>query len=138
MSNSGYRSHLKLKRISRYLSVASGQSIPLTVTVRNMGDDIWRGLYDLEKGDGSISLGIIWFDKNQMDLPLAEHRAFLPKAMFPSDEIDIKLDLKPAGSDGTALPPGNYKVLIGLVHDGITWFYEKEDEVLRLNVVVKD
>ncbi len=138
LSNSGYRSLLKLKRISRYLSIASGQSIPLTVTVRNMGDDIWRGLYDLEKGDGSINLGIVWFDKNQMGLPLAEHRAFLPKAMFPSDEIDIKFDLKPAGSDGTALPPGNYKVLIGLVHDGITWFYEKEDKVLRLNVVVKD
>jgi len=57
--------------------------------------------------------------------------------MFPGDEVQIDVAVNPIGYDGTRLPPGDYEVWIGLVQEGITWFYREGDAVLKLNVTVK-
>jgi len=136
LSNKGYHSRLKLGLARQPLSVAEGQRVPVRVTVQNASTESWPILTDLGQEKGNISLGILWFAEGKPDKRLAEQRAELPYTLFPVGEAEILVGLDPVGYDGKRLPPGEYEVWIGLVQEGVTWFYEKGDDVLKLSVRV--
>jgi len=131
-SREGYKSQVNFT-----VSVGEGQTIPLKVTVRNRGRDPWPVVPDPGQQKGRVNLGILWFAEGQPGRRLAEHRAELPYTMFHNDEVEIDVALNPIGYDGKRLPPGSYEVWIGPVQEGVTWFYEKGDEPLKLAVEVK-
>jgi hypothetical protein len=137
LSDKGYRSQLTLAKKTEGLNMTPGQTIPLRVNVRNVGEDPWPVHTDLGQQKGSVNLGILWFAKGQTEKRLAEDRAKLPYAMFHEDEAEIDVVLNPLGYDGKPLPPGHYEVWVGLVQEHVAWFYDKGDAVLKLTVEVK-
>lgn len=137
LPDEGHRSHLNIIGKERNLSISAKESVSLMITVRNMGKDPFPALRDLGRYKGSVRLGILWFAKGQTGKRLAEHRAELPRTMFHDDEAQIDVALNPVGHDGKRLPPGDYEVWIGLVQEGMFWFYQKGDKVLKLNLGVK-
>jgi hypothetical protein len=137
LSDKGYRSQLTLAKKTEGLNMMPGQTIPLRVSVRNVGEDPWPVHTDLGQQKGSVNLGILWFAKGQPGKRLAEHRARLPYAMFHEDEVEVDVNLDPVGYDGNRLPPGHYEVWIGLVQEHVAWFYDKGDDVLKLAVEIR-
>jgi hypothetical protein len=137
LSANGYRSQLTMAKETDRLTMAQGQMTPLSVVVRNVGDDPWPINADLGHEKGSVSLGILWFAKGQPGKRMAEQRAKLPYTMFHEDEVEVEVNLDPVGYDGNRLPPGHYEVWIGLVQEQVAWFYDKGDAVLKLPVDVK-
>jgi hypothetical protein len=131
-----YRSHLELTEKGNNYSISSKQSVSLNITVRNMSEEPWPTIMDLPDFKGSVRIGIVWFKIGQMEKRLSEHRKEIIPSLFPGEESEIEIELRPSDYYGKPLPPGDYEVWIGLVQEHITWFYEKGDHIIKLYVKV--
>lgn len=131
----GYRTELTVEdpaASSRPLELRAKERREVALRLGN------RGVCELSPisflvGKGVISLGILWFPLHagrERSALAAEHRAQLPGAIPPGGEISFSAALE------ASVPPGDYEVWLGLVHEGITWFYERGDAVLKLRVRV--
>jgi hypothetical protein len=55
----------------------------------------------------------------------------MPADLQPGQEVELALSVKAPGE------PGDYTLEIDMVHEGVTWFYERGAKPLRLNVRVE-
>jgi hypothetical protein len=106
----------------------------LSMTVVNRGASIWAVPGDLSDENGAVRLGVLWFRKGQTDSPAAVQRVELPRALVPGDSVDVAFDLAPITPKGP-LPRGEYEAWIGLLQEGVGWFYASGDSVRKLRVV---
>jgi hypothetical protein len=60
-----------------------------------------------------------------------EERCYLPYVL--SGGATAVVDCKVA----KRVPPGEYEVWVGPVHEYVAWFFEKGDNLLKLDVTVK-
>jgi hypothetical protein len=108
-----------------------GEKRALRLRVRNAGQAAWpaRGTKD---GRYRVSLGDRWLDaggKNVVnDL---DARTDLPRDLGPGEEVELTLAVT------APKQPGDYVLEIDMVHESVTWFYEKGSRTLRLNVRVE-
>jgi len=138
LSNKGFRSKLILGEKRTDLSMSSKRTATLNVLCENISKEPWPSFVDLEETKGAVRLGILWFKKGETEKRLSEDRVEMPQALFPGESVELDIQLKPQGHDGKVLPPGDYEVWIGPVQEQVAWFYEKGDEVIKLQVKVKD
>ena len=120
------------------VSVPTGHKQDITVRVSNRGTCEFSHLSFII-GQGLINLGILWWPAatpRQRSALVAEYRVSLPWSLPPDETMELAVPLSAVGADGQPLPPGEYEVWLGLVHEGITWFYEKGDIPLKLLVDV--
>jgi hypothetical protein len=86
----------------------------------------------------AVRVGILWFAKGAPGHRLREQRAYFSRPVQPGETREVLFALDPREHDGTPFPPGEYEVHVGLVHEGVTWFYQKGDEVVKLQVVIEE
>jgi len=82
----------------------------------------------------SVRIGLRWFTSEGQYLS-EERRSLGVAGVLPGEEITVNVPVYPYVGF-TLLPPGEYRVTIGLVHEHIAWFKEKGDAEIALNVRV--
>jgi hypothetical protein len=163
-----YRSEIRIHNYSKdsLITLRKGESRNLTATVQHQGlGSPWPNRYGLGEEHSSVSLGIIWYQKisqeskerrsinnislykkrlkrlrqrEQAPSRLAEYRSELPYTLFPGESVVLRIVLKPFGYDKKPLPSGEYKVVLSMVQEGVTWFYQKNDRPVTLKVRIVD
>jgi len=127
-----YRSRIRLTNASpedtRQVSSRAMMDIDLSIT--NMSSVAWP--IGVEK---PVNIGLLWFKKGNTPIfhtqKIAEERCYLPCVLMNGSSVDVNCKILPK------IAPGQYEVWIGLVHEGNSWFYERGDSVLKLNVNVQ-
>lgn len=137
--NSDYRSKiLLLNQTWEQLEVRNGR-LDLELEVTNGGRIPWMPdpsgkQKPADEKPGNVNLGILWFDKagekGDYAMRKAEERCAFPVTVL--ENVTIRMECK----IGKKINPGNYEVWIGPVHEYVSWFYNKGDQVLKLDVTV--
>jgi hypothetical protein len=134
LPESDRRSHIRFKN-----SAGDRQSVDSTseiaIAVVNRGGSIWATPRDLGGEHGAVRVGVLWFRKGQTTSPVAAQRMDLPHALVPGDSADVTFRLVPVAADGTRLPAGEYDAWIGMMQEGVDWFYTSGDSVRKLRVI---
>jgi hypothetical protein len=148
LPDTAFKSEISLEEVQEPIEL--DDSLALSLFVRHAGQGSpWPNLLGLKQPDYSVRLGLLWFNKadltasealsNSSNLPekLNELRIELPKTLLPGETAKLTVNLEPVDADGFELPSGDYEVWIGLVQEGVAWFYQKGDDFLKLDVRVK-
>lgn len=114
------------------LTVHKGLKFPVTFEVCNKGSQPWS---PYSKG-GSIRLGFLWYRASEAAVLLSEQRADFAEAVAPGQCTQVNAMLEAANKDGSPLTPGTYAIRVGLLEENVTWFYQKGDAAIWLNVEV--
>ena len=112
-------------------SMRAGERKTLRFRIRNLGRSTWpahgdsHGMYQVNAGDR-------WLDAaggrivNDLD-----GRRSLPEDLGPGEEVELPLDVTAPRA------PGEYVLEIDMIHEGVTFFYEKGSRTLRMRVRVE-
>ncbi len=128
-----YRSRILLKDepARNTLEVVAGEVLDFDLSITNAGSVAWP--IGKEK---PVTIGILWFkkgsDPSSYRQKIAEERCFLPFVLQGGTAATVDCKLLPK------LAPGQYDVSVGLVHEGVDWFFARGDSVLQLQVTVRD
>ena len=133
MPEADRRSQIRLRNVAAGTSVDS--TATLDVTVGNSGGAVWPSIGELKEESGSVRLGVLWFRPNETEHPAAVQRVELPRTLVPGDSVDFSFQLLPIGAESKPLPPGEYEAWIGLMQEGVSWFYPSGDAVRKLRVI---
>ena len=137
---SGYRSQLALQEPLYPSTLVRGIMGTVRISVTNSSDQTWPTSCEIGNSLGVVQLGILWFPKHSTDRTLsarvAEGRVALPYALAPGSGITLTAILAPIKQNGDLLPPGEYEVWIGPVQEGVTWFFQEGDAVIKLTVPI--
>ena len=127
-----YRSRITLldPPANEVLEITGRTSVELKLRIANQGIAAWP--LGIEQ---SVRVGFAWFKKGAkpplLIQRIKEERCELPFVLRGGDTADFVCQMP------VNVQPGAYEVWIGLVHDGVTWFLEKGDEFLKLDVTVQ-
>ncbi len=134
VSEADRRSQIRLRNIAR-----DGATVPsnaaIDVTVVNRGDSLWPAAADLQKEDGAVRLGVLWFRPGDTERAAAVQRIDLPRTLVPGESVNTTIQLSPIAEGSKELPPGDYEAWIGILQEGVNWFYLSGDAVRKLKVV---
>jgi len=128
------RSQIRLQNVTSDGATVDSTAT-IAVTVVNRGSSVWPSLGDLKQENGAVRLGVLWFRRGDTEHPAAVQRVELPRALVPGDSVDFTFQLVPIGAESKPLPPGEYEAWIGLMQEGVTWFYLSGDSVRKLRVI---
>lgn len=114
-----YRAHWIEARLPQTLY--AGQTITFPVTVHNLGTLTWP-----QDGPQPVCLGYRFY-QNQKAVALSpeeEVNTRLPHDVPPDQHVTINARLQ--------LPsePGNYTLVLDLIHEGVTWFQDQRSDTL--------
>ena len=130
----GRRSQLRIANVADGARVTSTN--PLTITVTNRATAVWAGPADLGREDWAVRLGVLWFREGHTAQPVAVQRVELPRALVPGDSVEFDFRLVPNGvGRNNRCHSGEYEVWIGLMQEGVAWFYTSGDSVRKLRVI---
>ena len=132
-----YRSKIQLlNHKTDELLESNENGLDLELEMTNTGKVPWivgTGQQPTEK-NVIVNLGILWFKKSEKKLEyskrIAEERCVFPVTVL--ENVTVRMECK----IGKEVKPGNYEVWIGPVHEAVTWFYQRGDQVLKLDVTV--
>ena len=132
LADDAYRSRIWLLNYgnTEVLRPDSNGSLHLELEVTNSGKMTWNTSEPFP-----VTLGVRWFNASGEKTYSAE--AGEERCKFPSSTVFANATFKMQCDIAKNLPRGNYEVWIGPVQEGVTWFYEKGDSVLKLNVKVR-
>jgi len=112
------------------LKAGEGDTGSLTVSVTNLGQQIW-----VDQGERPFRLGIMWFRGGTTDetpqVVVREQRIALPDIVVAGDTVDLN------GYLGPVEDPDEYEVWIGPVQDGVAWCWHFGDVPLKVKVHVQ-
>lgn len=114
-----YRVHWMEARLPQ--SLYAGQTITFPVTVHNLGTLTWP-----HEGIQPVRLGYRFF-QNQQEVALSPEEQVdspLPHDVAPDQHVTISAQIR--------LPnePGNYTLVLDLLHEGVTWFQDQQSDTL--------
>ena len=136
----GFRSQIAVETPAPARLQVHGATSIVRLTVANTSDHPWPTLCELGQTPGTVQLGLLWFplhsDDRTFAARIAEGRAAIPYALAPGRSISIAAFLAPIALDGNFIPPGEYEIWLGPVQEGVAWFFERGDDVLKLHVKV--
>jgi hypothetical protein len=110
-------------------TLKAGQPATLSVKVKNIGNGPWpaQGLGPKYK----VDLGNHWFDSKGTEVAGDDGRTALPHDIKPGEEAELILKVKPPKT------PGQYVIVLDMVHEDITWFALRGSTPVKLNVAVE-
>jgi SAM-dependent methyltransferase len=117
---------------ARRLRLRAGERGELSVRIDNRGDTLW--LAGEEHQPGWTRLGIHLFRASDGDHPLEFDwvRQALPHDVAPLGRAELRVSLPPLAG------PGDYRLVLDLVIEGLTWFEEQGSQVLELPLTIVD
>ncbi len=109
-------------------TLVAGDTVPVTITVRNVGSLTWRW-----GGGNPFRLGYHYY-RNRRRLAVAPERDLrtdIPQDVAPGAAVTVNARV--------ALPtePGNYTLEFDLVQEGVTWFKQQQSPVLTRWITVE-
>jgi hypothetical protein len=133
LPESDRRSHIRLRNLSGDgATVKSTQTI--AVTVANRGTALWPSRGDVNREHAIVRFGVLWFRRGDTRQPAAVQRVELPRTLVPGDSVDLSFQLVPVGHGNEPLPAGEYEAWLGVLQEGVSWFYSSGDSVRKLRV----
>jgi hypothetical protein len=137
LPNHGFRSEINFNLLRVEGANVPRVSLASRITVQNTSDVSWPTPADIDGFTGSVRVGIRWYDSGKPEVPLVEQRVDLPHALFPGESIEFSADIPTLDSKGRKFKSGSYILWVGLVQEGVAWFYQRGGIVLKRNVYIK-
>ena len=129
MQDSAYRAKITIPETTKIMEAGSRKV--LAVKVRNVSDSTWLSWAD-SHGKSNIHLGNHWLSPARKLLTHHDGRAALPRSLYPQMEVELQLTVKAPDE------PGDYVMVLDMVLEGVTWFYDKGSEMTELQVHVTE
>ncbi|MDT4863840.1 hypothetical protein FQZ97_985640 [compost metagenome] len=98
----------------------------------DLADDFYAEIPSRKQFASPVQIGLRWFSPEGTYVT-EERRSLSGPGVLPGDELSATVAVYPH-SGFTFLPLGEYRVTIGLVHEGVTWFKDKGNAEIVLNV----
>lgn len=108
----------------------AGEKVVLRFRVKNLGYSTWPAVGNKE-GRFQVNIGNRWIRKATNEVNGLDGRTGMPADLLPGSEVELPLTVKAPEQ------AGDYVLEIDMVHEGVTWFYERGATALRLNVRVE-
>ena len=125
--DSDYRA--KITALNPPASLRTGEKVVLRFRVKNLGYSTWPAKGNAE-GRFQVNIGNRWLKQGAKEVNELDGRTGMPADLPPDGEVELSLSVKAPAQ------PGNYVLEIDMVHEGVTWFFERGATPLRLNVRV--
>ncbi|MFN7955453.1 MAG: hypothetical protein U0610_27260 [bacterium] len=116
------------------ISARAPRSLAVLRVTHLGGDSPWLSAAELGDVELAVRVGVRWFDASGGGRPVAEAHLDLPHALLPGERVDITV---PLPGDGVRLPPGRYRVVVGLLQEGVRWFRDVRDGVLEADLTAE-
>jgi len=128
LSDTAYKA--AITPVSPPATLHAGEQASLHVKVKNIGDGPWPA-----QGQGpkyKVDLGNHWFDKKGVTEVLGDDgRVGLPHDLKPGEEVELVLPVKAPKT------PGDYTIVLDMVHEDLTWFALRGSQTAKINVTVQ-
>lgn len=108
----------------------AGEKVAIRFRVKNLGYSTWPAVGNKE-GRFQVNIGNRWLKTVTNEVNGLDGRTGMPADLPPGSEVELPLMVKAPDE------PGDYVLEIDMVHEGVTWFYERGATPLRLNVRVE-
>jgi hypothetical protein len=138
LGDSGYHSMLRIDRLDTQKPIGSDKGISFELTVLNTGNIPWLSFSELGSYRGAVRVGILWRSKSDSLKPVLEQRAELPGILQPGEESRFSISLVPLDGRGKRLSPGEYEIWVGMLQEGVVWFYTKGDTLVKIPIEVEN
>ena len=112
------------------VSMRAGEKLVLRFRVKNLGYSTWPAVGNAE-GRFQVNIGNRWIRTGSKQVNELDGRTGMPADLQPGTEVELPLTVKAPAE------PGDYLLEIDMVHEGVTWFFERGATPLRLNVRVE-
>lgn len=111
----------------------AGSKQPVSVTVKNVGDQYWYAASSTATGRGAIRLSARWWSPRDSKVPVIEYdrRADLKTNLGPQQTATLTVEVTAPAT------PGSYRLQFDLVEEMVVWFENKGAARLMVPVVVK-
>jgi hypothetical protein len=106
-------------------SVAVGEELIVTATVRNDGETPWTST-----GPVPVNLGYHWLDQDGEVVRFEGQRTVLPKEVAPGARAEVTMTVVPPEE------PGRYTLELDLVREKVAWFSRRGAKTRRLEIEV--
>jgi len=108
-----------------------GEKVSIRFKVKNLGYSTWPAVGNQE-GRYQVNIGDRWLNADATtEINGLDGRTAMPADLAPGNEVELPLSITAPSN------PGDYVVEIDMVHEGVTWFYERGARPLRLRVRVE-
>lgn len=107
----------------------AGEKMVLRFRVKNLGYSTWPAVGN-EEGRYQVNIGNRWLKTAGNEVNTLDGRTGMPADLQPGGEVELPLTVKAPEQ------PGDYLLEIDMVHEGVTWFYERGAKPLRLTMRV--
>ena len=108
----------------------AGEKMVLRFRVKNLGYSTWPAVGNKE-GRYQVNIGNRWLKTAGNEVNSLDGRTGMPADLAPGNEVELPLTVKAPAE------PGDYLLEIDMVHEGVTWFYERGAKPLRLMVHIE-
>jgi hypothetical protein len=99
--------------------------------VKNLGQSDWPSRGN-SVGWFQVNLGNRWFDAaGKVEIKGIDSRAAMPADLSPGAEVELPITVRAPSV------PGEYLIELDMVHEAVTWFYERGSHPLRLRIRVE-
>ena len=107
----------------------AGEKVVIRFRVKNLGDSTWTAVGNKE-GRYQVNIGNRWLKTDTNEVNGLDGRTGMPADLPPGNEVELPLAVNAPQA------PGDYILEVDMVHEGVTWFYERGATPLRLQVRV--
>lgn len=109
-----------------------GEKVSIRFKVKNLGYSTWTAIGNKE-GRYQVNIGDRWLNADAtIEINGLDGRTAMPADLLPGKEVELPLAITAPQN------PGDYIVEVDMVHEGVTWFYERGAQPLRLRVRVQN
>jgi hypothetical protein len=109
----------------------AGEKVTIRFKVKNLGYSVWPSVGNKE-GRYQVNIRDRWLNADgSIEINGLDGGTGMPADLAPGGEVELPLSITAPGN------PGDYIVEIDMVHEGVTWFYERGARSLRLRVRVE-
>ena len=108
-----------------------GEKASVRFRVKNMGYSTWPAVGNKE-GRYQVNIRNRWLNADgSMEINSLDGGTAMPADLAPGKEAELHLSITAPSA------PGEYIVEVDMVHEGVTWFYERGATPLRLRIRVE-
>jgi len=108
-------------------SIKAGATVPLSVKVKNFGNEPWPA-----KTDKPVRLSYHWKDKASNKVVVWDGlRTSLPKDLAPGEEVTLNAKVE------APKEKGSYVLEMDMVQEKVAWFGRKGSETAKADIIVK-
>ena len=111
-------------------AMRAGEKVTIRFKVKNLGQSTWPAVGN-KQGRYQVNIGDRWLDAAaKVVINGADGRSVMKNDLAPGAEIEMQMVVTAPGT------PGEYTLEIDMVHEEVTWFYERGATPLHLHVRV--